>query len=67
MILAWYRLTQMLVPTHTNLFIFEIEEKGTVEALCLLRGVAFDMGAAGRSGKIGSGGAGRDSTVISSD
>ncbi|CAK9860686.1 unnamed protein product [Sphagnum jensenii] len=27
MILAWYRLTQMLVPTHTNLFIFEIEEE----------------------------------------
>jgi hypothetical protein len=34
--------------------------------MCLLRGIAFDMGAAGRSGKIGSGGAGRDSTVISS-
>ncbi|CAM6045564.1 unnamed protein product [Sphagnum compactum] len=27
MILAWYRLTQMLVPTHTNLFIFEIEQE----------------------------------------
>ncbi len=37
-----------------------------IEALCLLRGVAFDMGAAGGSGKIGSGGVGRDSIVISS-
>ncbi|CAM6061131.1 unnamed protein product [Sphagnum tenellum] len=27
MILAWYMLTQMLVPTHTSLFIFELEHE----------------------------------------